>query len=429
MTGSGYILTNDTGQSILIDLGMFQGPPDIDRLNATPLDPTDIKNLSGAILTHAHTDHCGRLPLLTSRGFSGNIYMTAPTYELTKYSLQDSAKIQKSDKAQQLFTSDDVDSITQTFKILPYGKLLTIGNFSIRFLDAGHIIGSASIEIQADGRTILFSGDLGNSPEMLVQATQSIPRADTVIMESTYGDRNHPAGNPADVVANEIVHIRKSKGTLLIPAFSIERTQELLHIFNHLNPGIPVYLDSPMADYATEVYDKYRSLMNDEVAQDYRTEDGPFVFPELVTIKSHGASSKLGTTDGPKVIIAGSGMMTGGRMLTHAKELLPDPSTRLLIVGYQGEGTLGRELQEGSTDVVIQGHHVHVEATITDCQLMSAHADQSQLISWISSIAGVKHLILTHGEDSPRNTLKQLIHTKTDITDIRLPAMGEMVSL
>ncbi len=428
VTGSSYLVTSKSGQTILVDCGSFQGPPDVEALNFQPLE-ADIESLSAVILTHAHLDHCGRLPILVQKGFKGHVYMTAPTAELTELSLLDSAKIHIEDHdAHVLFTKVHVAQIVEKFTVVNYHQEFSIGDFHITFRDAGHIIGSAIVEILVDGKHIVFSGDLGNTPEDLTKPTDFIESADFVIMESTYGDRNHPVGHPRDVLKKEIESITENVGTLLIPAFSLERTQELLHLLYHIHPTIPVYVDSPMGQKATEIYEKYTSLMNSEIQKDFKGHN-PFVFPHLHITHNRRDSMDAMYAPGPKVIIAGSGMMTGGRILAHAKELLPQKSTRLLIVGYQGEGTLGRQILQGEKDINIYGTDVHVEATISETQTMSSHADQSQLISWVTHIQSVKTIILTHGENPQREALSGKISDTIGITDIRRPQLNEEIEL
>ena len=414
VTGSSYILTSGGGNSILIDLGMFQGIPEIDKLNYEPYD-FDCKKLVGAVLTHAHLDHCGRLPILLPKGFEGNIWMTPATKELTELSLYDTAKIAKFSDKPVLFNKDDVEKIIEKFKTVEYHETFEIGDFKITMRDAGHILGSASLEIEdkaflgSEIKKIVFSGDLGNSPEPLERPTETFENADAVVMESTYGDRLHPKGDPALSVQSEINTIEKTGGTLLIPAFSLERTQELLQIIMHLRKNnliklnTPIFLDSPMAEKATSIYTKYL--------------DKQFEFTEF----TGGAS--------PEVIIAGGGMMTGGRIVNHAATYLPIASTRLLIVGYQGEGTLGRELQGGNKKVIINGLPVEVKAAVTSIETMSSHADQSQLISWLKNIQNVKKLFLTHGEDSSRATLAKKIKEDLGLNDITLPVLSQEVQL
>ena len=434
VTGSSYLLTANSGEQILIDLGMFQGPPEIDNLNYQPLQ-LDAKRLSGAILTHAHLDHCGRLPVLEKTGFTGNIYLTAPTAELTELSLIDSAKIGYEDHPEKiLYDKNDVLNLVRRFKSVEYDKEFYIGGFKIIYRDAGHIIGSASMEITVDGQKIVFSGDLGNTPEDLVQPTELVKSADIVVMESTYGDRLHPAGDAVDIIKTEINCVEQSRSTLLIPAFSLERTQELLHIISHLKtqklvrPETLVYMDSPMAQKATIIYEKYKSFMNIELRRDFMNSD-PFEFPGLQIIRDRQDSTKIEQTNGTKVIIAGSGMMTGGRIIEHARQYLPMTSTRLLFVGYQGEGTLGRQLLMGEKNVRLGKQQIHVSAQVNETQVMSSHADQRQLLNWLKAIYGVKKVILTHGEDGPRTVLADKIKAELGISDISMPVLNQEIVL
>src|SRR6185369_12582330 len=265
VTGSSYVLTSGSGgTSILIDLGMFQGPEELEKLNYKPFD-CDVPSLSGMILTHAHLDHSGRLPILLSHGFRGSIWMTAATRDLTELSLLDSAKIAQGSRHPILYNKDLAIKSFNRFNTTNYHTPITIGDFTINMYDAGHILGSASLEIidrspNSSIRKIVFSGDLGNSPEPLERETEFFSDADLVVMESTYGDRLHPKLNPVDAVQTKINAIEKLGGTLLIPAFSLERTQELLHMIMHLkkdgkvSPNTPIIMDSPMAQRATAFY-------------------------------------------------------------------------------------------------------------------------------------------------------------------------------
>lgn len=438
VTGSSYVLSSGRGQNIMVDLGMFQGLPEIDDLNYAPF-AYDCSKLSGAILTHAHLDHCGRLPILLPKGFKGNIWMTPSTLELTQLSLLDSAKIAVQDDRRILFDKILAEKAFDHFKTIDYRKDFSIGDFTIRFRDAGHILGSASLEIVDNHATsnikkIIFSGDLGNSPEDLVEQTEFLESADAVVMESTYGDRLHPNEIPEDIIQNEINTVEKTGAPLLIPAFSLERTQELLHMIMHLKKDgkvsrtTPVYLDSPMGKKATEIYMKYSELFNDHAKGDVHL-GSVFDFPGLNIVEGRSQSQGIRHQKGAKVIIAGSGMMMGGRILGHAAHYLPSNLTRLLIVGYQGEGTIGRALQEGATDITIEGKGVHVNATISDTQAMSSHADQNQLMDWLKHIKDVKKVVLTHGEDGPREELSKKINTELGIHDVLMPHLNEEITL
>lgn len=438
VTGSSYVLTSGRGQSIIIDLGMFQGLPEIDALNYQPFQ-YDCRQLSGGILTHAHLDHCGRLPILIPKGFHGDILMTPATQELTELSLLDSAKVAVQDDRPILFDKKLATNAFDYFKTTPYRVPVTMGDFTITFRDAGHILGSASLEITdahatSDVKKIIFSGDLGNSPEDLVHQTELLESADAVVMESTYGDRLHPDQIPQDIIQAEINAIEHTDAALLIPAFSLERTQELMHIIMHLKKegkvqaSTPVYLDSPMAIKATRIYRSHPELFNAHTYEDFQHGD-PFTFPGLELLESRSQSRSIYKRRGPKVIVAGSGMMMGGRIVGHAAQYLPLASTRLLIVGFQGEGSLGRELMEGAREVVIEGKSVKVNGTVNSTQAMSSHADQTQLIEWLSHIKGVKKVILTHGEDPSREALASRITEELNIADIQMPHLHDELSL
>lgn len=436
VTGSSYVLTSGSGQSILIDLGMFQGLPEEDKLNYEPYD-FDPSMLSGAVLTHAHLDHCGRLPTLLPKGFNGDIWMTPPTRDLTAISLLDSAKIAKQDQKKFLYDEDLATQTIGKFRTMGYRIPTEIGDFTFTFRDAGHILGSASIEItdknpDSDIKKIVFSGDLGNSPEALLKATELIESADAVVMETTYGDRLHPKDDPLKTLQDEINRVEETGGTLLVPAFSLDRTQEIMHMIMHLKKDkkvmadTPVYLDGPMAEKATVVYLNYPQIFNSHIHQDFKN-GGPFSFPGLTTIHTWEESQALHGQTGTKVIIAGSGMMVGGRIVGHAGYFLPMPTTRLFIVGYQGAGTLGRQLQNGEKSVTIGGIHVEVKASVNSTQAMSSHADQNQLMNWLKHIKEVKKIFLTHGEDESRVVFAKKISADLNLKDVRIPVLNQEI--
>jgi metallo-beta-lactamase family protein len=437
VTGSSYVLTSGSGKSIMIDLGMFQGPPSIEQLNYQPLD-YDCSLLSGVVLTHAHLDHCGRLPLLLKRGFKGKIWMTSPTRDLTELSLYDSAKIAKQDRKKALYDKDLVEQTVDCFKTVKYGEKFQLSDFVITMRDAGHIIGSAILEIEDTQsnsalRKIVFSGDLGNYPEDLVEETEKIDDADVVVMESTYGDRLHPNLEAIEALQAEINTIEASSGTLLIPAFSLEKTQDLLHMIMHLKKagkvlaGTSVFLDSPMAEKATQIYLKYSQFFNSHIQTELK-KGNPFDFLGLESILRKEESEGIRYRLGPKIIIAGSGMMTGGRILSHAAYYLPTSSTRLFIVGYQGEGTIGRKILEGATEVIIDKEKIAVKANINSTKAMSSHADQQQLLNWLKNIRNVSKVILTHGEDPSRHVLAQKVSAELGIADVTLPKLNQEIS-
>lgn len=436
VTGSSYLLRDDAGAALLIDMGVFQGLPEESAHNHEPL-AFDPQSLSAVLLTHAHQDHCGRLPLLVKHGFHGKIFMTEATRELLEISLLDSAKIGKEDarhaKIEPPFDEDDVAHILQLAVPVQYDQTIDVGKYTVAMKDAGHILGSASLVIRDnswDGgvKTIAFSGDLGKTPQDLIRPTQYIEEADIVIMESTYGDRTHPQEVTADTLADQIKITVAQRGTLLIPAFSIERTQMILHLLDHLKDAgkapqeLPVFLDSPMAEKVTEVYRQFPRLYSEELARHAQKSD-PFDFPGLKVISDHNESKGIKDIEGAKVIIAGSGMMSGGRIMDHARHFLPYPSTRLLFVGYQAAGTIGRDLSEGAKMVRIYGDEVAVAATIVVAKGISAHADQPRLLNWLKQIQGVKTVFLTHGENEPRQILSGEIHGMNSNLQVVLPTL------
>lgn len=437
VTGSSYVLTSGSGKSILIDLGMFQGPS-VEKHNYEPFD-YDASKLIGVVLTHAHLDHCGRLPIILPKGFKGDIWMTPETKDLTMLSLFDTAKIGKGSGKPILFDRNLVEKTIAMFKTIGLHVPFQIGDFSITMRDAGHILGSASLEIvdkspNSEIGKIIFSGDLGNYPEPLEKVTENFEDGDAVVMESTYGDRLHPKEDPSVAVQSEINTIEKSGGTLLIPSFSLEKTQELLHMIMHLkkdgkvSPQTDVYMDSPMAENATEIYINYPNSFNSHIEEELKKAN-PFEFPGIHILGHRNKVEELYLTPGPKVIIAGSGMMVGGKIVSHAAHYLPIESTRLFIIGYQGEGTLGREILEGAKKVTINGASIEVKATINSTRAMSSHADQSQLINWFKNIKNVKKLFITHGEDTARSALATKISKDLGLKDITLPVLSQEVEL
>ncbi len=430
VTGSSFLVTSNFGKMVMVDMGMFQGMDETTQLNFAKLT-FDPSQLSGVVLTHAHLDHCGRLPLLTMNGFAGKIYMTEATRALFELTLLDAAKIGKEGHGSHpiLYTENDVKRLLYTAEIVAYHEPFSIFEFEMLFRDAGHILGSTSVEMKVDDTKIAFSGDLGNTPEDLLKPTENITEASFVLMESTYGDRVHSKEDPKEVLAEEINEVEKSGGALLIPAFSIERSQEILHIIDHLKKSnkveasTPVYLDSPMAIKTTQIYKRFKDLYSSELVE-HGTDD-PFDFPGLTMIEDYHQSEKIKDTKGVKVIIAGSGMMHGGRILNHATTYLPIETTRMLLVGFQAEGTLGRKILDGAHQVRIYGEEVQVNAHIRKSSGMSAHADQPKLMNWLSKVSGVKRVFLIHGEDESRQVLAEKIKTDLKLTDVIMPKIYE----
>lgn len=434
VTGSCFMLTTSTDERILIDCGMYQGPHEVVVLNQHEF-VFDPKTLTAVLLTHAHLDHCGRLPVLYRLGCTAPLYMTEPTLRLLEITLYDAAAIGQEDLGERaLFTQADVDTVMQYVKLVELHTPFEVGKTHVKYIDAGHILGAASIIITDATKTIAFSGDLGNAPQQdIVNISEPVEMADIVVMESTYGDRSHPADEDASKILEDLINqSQKNGGTLLIPAFSIERTQDLLHKIDHLKKDkkipvdFPVFLDSPMGMRTTRVYEDFISALSPEI-QKHNLTDDPFDFPGLRFVHKSQESAHIRMTQMPKAIIAGSGMMSGGRVVGHAKILLKDSRTTLLITGYQGEGTLGRLLQEGATEVTIDNTVVPVSARIHSMHSLSAHADQPKLLHWLGVIRNVSTVILVHGEESSRTALSKKISETGDRSTL-MPKLDEILT-
>ncbi len=312
----------------------------------------------------------------------------------------------------ELFNQQDVDGVISLFETYPYGEIVKAGGAEITLHDAGHILGSSIVEIRVEGKTIIFSGDLGNPPVPLLRDTELIKSADYVVMESTYGDRDHAPAEQKKVELERAVEDTVAKGgVLLMPSFAMERTQEILYELSDLKrnkriPDIPIYLDSPLAIKATNIYKQFSEFYDEEAKKLLSSGKNFFDFPGLTFVEKSDQSIELDQDKSPKVIIAGSGMSNGGRIVNHEKIYLPIESTTLLIVGFQVEGTLGRRLRDGTKDVRIMGEDVTVRATVRPIESYSAHADQKRLLYWLSSIESpIKKVFLVHGEDTAKQAL------------------------
>jgi len=432
VTGSAHIL--DTGKSkILIDCGMFQGVNE--HLNYEPLgfDPREIEAL---IITHGHLDHVGRIPLLYKYGFKGKVFAHPATFDIAKIVLMDSAKLQEEEyqtrykKAQRrgkekfvkkpLYTRDEVKAIFKKMdkNFIEYKKTYKITkDIKATFKDAGHIIGSSFVEIEFENfgikKHIVFSGDLGNKDNNILPILDKPTIADALFIESTYGDRNHKSFEESKIEFKKtIVETLLSGGNVVIPTFAIERAQQILCVLKEMNEegSLPkdakVFLDSPMAKKVTAVYRKWNKLLRKN-CQKYKHH--PFEFPQLNLIKDVEESKKINDINRGAVIIAGSGMCNGGRILHHLKHRIWNPKNTILFVGYQAKGTLGREIIDGAKFIKIFHEEIVVRAKIVTINGFSAHADQKQLLEWMNEFQNLDRIFLIHGEYDKQIVFKSVI--------------------
>ena len=442
VTGSNFLL--EVGdEKILIDCGFRQGSRAMERTNADsfPYNPSQIK---AVLITHAHLDHTGRLGKLWHDGFKGDVYATHPTLDLARIILEDSLNIMEHEARkggpEPFFTKQDIINLWKSTHGKKYKEEVIISpNIKAIFHDAGHILGSSIIELyikEGDKKTkIVFSGDLGNPPTPLLAPTENIDSADYLLIESVYGDRLHEDKPMRKKKLEEIIENTITKGgTLMIPSFAIERTQEILFELNNLVenkqlPPVRMFLDSPMAIRATAVYQKYSDFFNKEAIHIIERGDDLFEFPGLEFTLSVESSKHINEVPPPKVVIAGSGMSTAGRILHHEKRNLSDPKSTLLIIGFQPHGTLGRRLLDGEKEVKIMGDIIPVRATIRAIGGYSAHADQTQLLDWVGAFKQKPKKIFTvMGEPGPATMLSQKIRDNFGIETI-IPKEGDVIEL
>lgn len=448
VTGSAYLVETNNAK-VMIDAGMFQGGKATEEKNKLP-EGIDLRNLNAILLTHAHLDHTGRVPLLLKFGYRNAIYATAATLELAEIILQDSARIQVQDAERKnrhsaeridpLYEPKDVAAFrSQGVSVELHQPIPVANGITARFVEAGHMLGSTSIELtveeNASKKVIVFSGDLGPYDQPIVRPFEQLSQADLVFLESTYGDRNHrPYGETLKEFEQIIQDAVAQKSKMLIPAFAIGRSQQILYqlailfLQKKVTP-FPVFVDSPMAIEAGKVFAQHPDLFDDEALDWKRQGLLPLDRTWFKFTSSVEESKQLNHLSGPCAILAGSGMCNGGRIQHHLKFNLDNPLTHVLIVGYQGDGSLGRQLVDGAKQVKIYGDTIDVRAQIHTLNGFSAHAGQDDLLRWLSSLAPVKpKVVLTHGENQQRETLASAIEQRYGLKPV-LPALNEVIEL
>ena len=447
VTGSKY-LVEAGGKRLLVDCGLFQGSRELKQRNwdALPIPPASIDWI---VLTHAHIDHTGYLPRIVRDGFRGPIYANAATRELCELMLVDSAHLQEEDAAYAtkkgysrhkpalpLYTVNDAQQALARFQEIPRKDPFTISpQFTVKPSDAGHILGSSSLQItiteNGKSSVVVFSGDVGRYNQPILNDPQPIARADYILCESTYGDRDHPTTSPYDAIADIVNRVVKRGGLIVIPAFAVGRTQTLMYIFRQLEeqqriPRLPTFVDSPMAISVTNLYVRHTEDHSLQFAQLERTGNhDPLNTHEVHMTCTVQDSKKINSMNSPCIVISASGMCTGGRILHHLAQRLPDARNVVILAGYQAEGTLGRQLLEGAKSARIYGEQIPVRAEIQEVSQFSAHGDRGELVRWLSGFtAPPKQLFLVHGEpaaaQSFRGTVQEKLHWP-----VTIPGQGD----
>lgn len=439
VTGSKHLLSVGD-KKILVDCGMFQGLRELRELNWAPF-PVEPSSIDVILITHGHADHTGFLPRLVKLGFKGKIIGTAPTLAIAEIIIKDSAKLQEEDAelankykysrhkhAEPLYTLKDVDATIPCFQPAAEGEWIQLfENVKIRFQYNGHILGSTFIEVEAFDKTIVFSGDVGRKNDMLLYPPKKPQKADILLTESTYGDRLHPEEDLASVLHDIITTTFNAGGNVLIPSFAVERIQMLMWLLGQLEktkkiPRIPIVMDSPMGANILEVFLKYPQWhkLSETGCKD--------IFGKMEVVSSHEETNKVMADSTPKIIIAGSGMVTGGRILSYMEKYISNPNTTILLTGYQAAGTRGRKLLEGVHELKIYGKYCPVKARIKVIHSLSAHADQGELLDWMSELKNKpEKVFVVHGESQSAEIFREKI-TDTYGWNAEVPKLNQSFS-
>lgn len=437
VTGSKFLF-QALGKNVLIDCGLFQGIKELRLRNWESL-PAEAAHIDAVLLTHGHLDHTGYLPRLVKSGFSGDIFGTGPTLEIAEIILKDSARLQEEDAeaankhgyskhspALPLYDSEDVEKTISFFRKQTLGVPFELfPGIQVRFFYAGHILGASSIEIRVKNKTFVFSGDLGRKEDPLLFPPEKPKHADVVLIESTYGNRIHSEDSEGKLVSL-INEFHRKNGTIVIPSFAVERTQLLMYLLWKLRteeriPSLPIYMDSPMGQHILEVFRRsgegWHKLNQDDLGK---------ICEQIRIVQRPDESRRISALKGSKIVIAGSGMVTGGRVLTYLEEILKDKNSLVLLAGYQAEGTRGRQLWEGKKEIKIRGKWHPVLCAVDMIEGFSAHADQGELLDWLSELTGTQPKIyVVHGEKDGAQGLKKKIETEYSWT-VEVPGYNQV---
>ncbi len=440
VTGSKFLIEAFDKQ-IMVDCGMFQGLKELRLLNweYPPIEPVEI---DAVILTHAHLDHCGYLPKLVKAGFKGRIHGTLPTLEVAEIILRDSARIHEEDAeranrrgytkhspAKPLYDEKDVEQTLPHFKAEPLDTWLTIDdNIRFRFRYNGHIIGATFVELEISGKRLVFSGDVGRNLDLLMRSPQKPDEADVLFIESTYGNRIHPADHTKQELADVINRTIARAGSVIIPSFAVERTQSLMYLLWQLSeegkiPNVPVYMDSPMGKNVLDVFIKYPEWHK------LKPELCDSVCQRIHRVKTVQETKAIVEDYHPKIVIAGSGMATGGRVLAYLEKHLEDELSTILMVGFQAAGTRGRSLVEGEKQIKLHGKLLNVKAEVANIQSMSGHADQKELLDWVGEMKRKPgKIFIVHGEPDAAKAFQDKLKSELQLESY-IPRLFEIVEI